>query len=205
MVVILDIWLMNPLLVGGSLIALMYVNMYLLKYSNTLRKLGYILHFKQPFYVSNPSQREIIEENRQITLRHWKTRITQIVVVIIFSLTYSITFPIFNLQVNLISETILGFFIGSYINSILQLLGNIYLFRFITNYPQSLKGKVTISDHYLYRGLKQGLILNVFIWLLIFIFVERVFFLGACLNQISYIIAISRWEKSEITSSTGSV
>lgn len=198
MIVILDLWLSEPFLVGTTLMVLISLNFYLLKQSYSLQKLGYAHHYKQSFYIGNPSQREIIEANSPITIKVLITWTIQIALVFIFSMVSTSSWPAFTLPIHLISETIVGFFIGNYIRSITHLLRNISLFLFIIDNPQSLQGEVVLSNQFVYSGMKHRVILDSFFWFLIFICIERVFLLGVCLNSILSVVLTFKWERETI-------
>ncbi|MHA1945628.1 MAG: hypothetical protein ACXAC6_15200 [Candidatus Hodarchaeales archaeon] len=62
----LTLWLSNPLLVGGSIILSIYLDLSLTRYSYKISQQGYSKFFKQDIYELNVNLQESIHENKPI-------------------------------------------------------------------------------------------------------------------------------------------
>ncbi len=194
----LDIWLLNPYIVFLTQILLIYINFNLLKYAVQLRNSKnsvYSKHYAAPFYVLNPSQRGIIGKDEPLTLTIWLTWITQTFFVVLGSILYSIHWPIQEIVFSLCGELVVGLITGRYLRSILTNISNIYLFRMFNAHPQAIKGRIQISTKYLFSDIRNQLVLTAGVWFLIFLLVERIFFLGGSLETILIVINSFKWEK----------
>ena len=183
---------------GVSLILVIYVNYDLLKLSHQLRSLGHVNHFQQPFYIVNPTFRKHFQDHTPLSWNIWLNRIFQFILVFLCSILISTNLLPNNLQINLLCELGMGFILGRYIQSILSLIGNVSLFRFIIQHPKELSGEVVLSKSVLLMNSKLELLVNFICWFLIFIIVERVFFLGGCLASVFGIVRTFQWEKDSL-------
>ncbi|MFX0087753.1 MAG: hypothetical protein ACFFAU_19030 [Candidatus Hodarchaeota archaeon] len=192
-VVLLDLLLSNPFLVILALILLIFTNFYLLKHTYRLRNQNLAQHYSTPFYVLNPSQRGIIEDDEPLTWGLWLTWGFQIIFAALGSIIYSNQWPVQN--VFLCGEIIIGIIIGRYLRSILVNLSNSSYFQLINNHPNAIKGKLIFSSKLLFFESRSQLILTASIWQLICLLTERVFFLGGSLEAILMVFLTFKWER----------
>lgn len=202
MTTIIDYWINNPAVVGGTFILLICTNLFLLKRGEQLRQVEYVQRIKQRFYITDPIYRVTIEEKKPINARVWTQWITKTILVMILSFMLMNEATIGHPLVSLVAEMALGWIFLGLIASIANLLSGIYRFRFVNKNPAVLDGGLEISKSHVYEIHKLRHLGNALMWLVLFLVVTRVFFLGGCLKGLAQIQTISKWEKKEENRST---
>ena len=190
---ILDQFLINPLFIGFLLIGLILVNFILLKVNFFLRQTTFGKHYKYPFYVANPVQRQVIEMNHSIPFQIWINWILQVATAMLCSLILIRRDSL----LNLIGEIIVGFLIFKYFTQIIELLGQFWLFRYVKKNPNSLHGEVQFSSQFIFQALRNEVVIYSLIWFVIFSITERVFFLGGTLSSLVLYFYTFRWARHE--------
>jgi hypothetical protein len=204
-----DTWLHNPILVTVSLILLILINLRLLITGSKLRLEGFVHHFNQPLFHANPDINAWFDNRGKIPTRIVASWGIQILFVFVSSLMVYIIYEpeIINyigkwaewikkaVWFIHVSEFIIGFILGRYIQSILNIRGINQYFRFMRNNPSSLTGSLTFSSNLLYFQIRQDLIFTAVVWSLIFLLTFRVFFLGGIGTLIWMFLRTYTWEK----------
>ncbi|MFX0125269.1 MAG: hypothetical protein ACFFAE_16700 [Candidatus Hodarchaeota archaeon] len=192
---IIDFWLRNPILVGGILLLLMFLNIHLLKEGNRLRNLGHAQFYKQEFYVSDPVIRKIIDENEAFSLDFFIQRGFILIIAIISStlLMLKKTLPLSLLGD--VGELCLGVIFCRYFLLIFNHLENRSLFLDILNHPDDLKGQIIISKSQLYNHVSIKNVRGGILWLVLFILVGRLLFLGGVFGALIQLYFVSKRER----------
>ncbi len=210
----LDIWLQNEVLVLSSLILLIYINFKMLKASVHLRQHGHAKYFNQPFFFMNPADEEILVREGKIPKRTFALWGVQALVVFVSAFILHISVdPIFGNNLGtwvdwtkntswipFACETVLGFILGGYIQSILDIRNQMGIFRFLKRNPTTLSGSLTLSSIILFNNARSGLKIQVILWLIISLFTLRGFFLGGVIRLAWLHFQTFKWERLRLSS-----
>jgi len=193
---IIDFWLTNPVLMGGTLLLLMFLNIHLLKEGFQLRNLGHNQFFNQEFYVVDPAIRKIFE-TKSYPLKLWIKWLFFLIAAIFSStlLMLKDTLPLSLLGD--VGELCLGVIFCRYFQLILNHLENRFLFLDVINHSEDLRGQITFSKSFLYTQIRIIYVSWGIMWLVLFVLVGHLFFLGGILGTLIQIHFISKWEKQD--------
>lgn len=180
---------------GSTLLLLIFLNMRLLKEGNQLRSLGHAQFYKQEFYVGDPVIRKIIDGNKAYSLSLLIKWVFFLIIAVISStlLMLKDTLPLSLLGD--VGELCLGVIFCRYFQMIRNHFENRFLFLDIINHPDDLKGQITLSKSYLYNHIS---IINAswgILWLVLFVLVGHLFFLGGVFGTLMQMYFVSKWEQ----------
>lgn len=177
MVFLLDLLLINPFAVGFSIIFLMFCDLYLTRFGFRLSLQGYQNYIEFEIYELNPRYQQMIHQNLPIPLKEILFRLI---------LGFLIFFGLFNIfssnghpsSIPPLVDLSLGFILLGYFTIILRHLQNIAIFNFVNKNPESLSGHVRLTAYYSYQTSAIAMGIYGFLWLILFMLFNRLFFLG---------------------------
>lgn len=193
----LNLWLSNPLLVGGTVILMIYLDVSMTRYGYKLSQQGYNTFFKQDIYELNVEAQEAIHENKPIKRKIKMIWILSFLGSVFLSWFLSSTHSWSSI---LIIEVFFGFIFLMYFPIILNHLENIRTFKLIRDNPSLLSGQLQFTTSYLYRISRQNRVIFAVLWLSLFILFWEPFFLGGFLVTFVLRLVLKVWSKKTIIS-----
>ena len=191
---VLDLFLQSPLAIGITTSILMILDMRLTWLAFQISQQGYRQFFDQQAFELNPMYQKIIHGGGGLPLRIYFTRIVFGMVIGTFVYLIGIADPLIGNTTEPLIEFLVGAIVLLYLNINLNHIGNIIQFRFIKNNPQELSGKISMSLRFTYMSIRiRTLTIGVFFGV-IYLLVERIFFLAGAIEMLLLVLMMYRWE-----------
>jgi len=185
---VLDFWLKNPLIVGGTFLVLMILDGILTKRNFILYKQKYANFFEGELFEANVLFQQVIHKDKPFQ----KWTYVSIGIFTIFAMaaswllseSYSIWMVEFGLGA--------GFFI--LFDTFIDHIKSLFRFKFVKYHPESLKGKITLSKDFQFAILRQETFVDSFLLILIWIFIGRAFLLGGAFGLVLLSLTSLVWK-----------
>jgi hypothetical protein len=198
----LNLWLSNPIMVGGTVILMIYLDVSMTRYSYKLSQQGYNTFFQHDIYELNVEAQEAIHENKPIKKKIKRKWFLLFLVSVFLSWILSPTHSWSSYPILLIIEFFFGIIFLMYFPVILNHIENIRIFKLIRDNPSLLSGQVQLSTSYLYRISRQTRVKFAVLWLVLFILFWEVFFLGGFLGTLLFRRVLKDWSNKTTSTKT---
>jgi hypothetical protein len=185
----------------------------MLKTASRLRQQGHSKYFNNPFVIMNRAHEEMIEKGGKIPEKTFVLWGIQLLVALMSSFLLRISVdPILGNSLGLwvdwikntswipfACEIVLGFILGRYIQSFLNVRHQIGLFQFLIKHPETLNGSLTFSPELLFTSVRSDLKISAISWSIIFLFTLQGFFLGGIIFLVWTHFLTFKWERSRLS------
>ena len=183
----LDLWMKNPLMVGGTLIVFAILDDFLTRQNFSLQKEKYSEFFEGELFEANIFHQKVIHENKP-SQKWWYAALG---IYILLSMCLSIL-----LSVHPSWSAEFGLGVGFFIlfDTLLDHLKSFLKFHYVKHHPETLQGKIHMSKDYQFTILKQETFIDSLLLILIWVLADRVFFLGGAFGLILISITSIVWK-----------
>lgn len=199
MVSLLDLVLVNPFLTGFFVFFLLFCDLYLARVGFRLSLQEYRNYIEFELYETTQRYRHM-QQNSSIHIKEIVVRGIAGFLVFVSMFFYFIPEPPYLLPPWM--ELILGCILLGYFTLVLDRLEKIAIYKFVRKNPESLSGHIRLTASYSYHSSAISTAIDGCLWLILFIFLNRTFFLGGSLY--AFLLAL-RWHRQGITQKTSKI